>query len=399
MGLQNLSEIVSFNISGQIFQTFSSTLIKNDSLLSNLLLEKIETSKFKDKEGNYFFQRSPEGFEYILNSLRQNKYNIQLKKTSEKKIKFYKEEINFYGLEKVIKINEIEENKETKILKSGHFKKRKRGQKSKSKNIQIQSKKPNVNIAPPRPIPVNLTTNNTNPNVFRNNWKLFKNFMLGYYSYSLFLFAFHLYLIDYDKISINTSIIPLGLLSMGFIWIFLYRCSIQLLDSLPTFKFEIDYILLPLSFLFYLFVLDTETKIKNVYLGINDLSKSYIYHFWEYSLVFICGGSIMITFNEAYIGYKLNQFKEYFLKDKLIFCIIPIHFFYFCSNIFIDSGIYYAHKKALVSLIIHMILIVNVLKKKYSSFEMTRSILLNQYFSIVPEFCIWIAFLCYEKGK
>ena len=78
--IKSFSNIMTFNISGTKFQTFRSTLMKKTSLLSKIVSEKIDTKKLKDKEGNIFLNRSLEGFEFILNRLRQNNFNIQTKK-------------------------------------------------------------------------------------------------------------------------------------------------------------------------------------------------------------------------------------------------------------------------------------------------------------------------------
>ena len=125
--IKSFSNIMTFNISGTKFQTFRSTLMKKTSLLSKIVSEKIDTKKLKDKEGNIFLNRSPEGFEFILNCLRQNNYQFNLKKTDEKKLKFLKEEIKYYEMDYLIKINEIQQNNKKN---KNHYKKRKRGGKS-----------------------------------------------------------------------------------------------------------------------------------------------------------------------------------------------------------------------------------------------------------------------------
>ena len=280
---ESYSRIISFDISGRIFQTFSSTLLKNDSLFSSLLSNKIDTSKLKDKEGNFYFQRSQEGFEFILNCLRQNKYSIQLKKTSEEKIKFYQNEIKFYGLEKIIKINE-EIKKEEKILKKNHYKKRKRGKPSNPKIIKKPKAPPiapRIRIINPKPIPIRRPVVGPNPitttttNMIQNQicfFEKFQHFMYGVFSFLFGLTTIHSFLLSKDYLKLSDPIFPLGFFGIsGIIWsigssIFYYLEDLPTRNRLSKTKKILWYLFqIPLSIIGFLFLVYTELKIKEVY--------------------------------------------------------------------------------------------------------------------------------------
>jgi hypothetical protein len=138
-----LSKIVTFNINGKIFQSFTSTLTKYNSLLSNIISE--NSSKLKDKDGSIFLNQDPNGFEFILNCLRQNLFNISIKE--KEKISFLENEIKFYGLDYLIKIN-LEQEKQEKIEKE----KKKIKKKVRGKRKSKKSKKAPRAVAPAVPV-------------------------------------------------------------------------------------------------------------------------------------------------------------------------------------------------------------------------------------------------------
>eukprot|EP01080_Neovahlkampfia_damariscottae_P011204 gene11204-4024_t len=210
-----LSKIISFNVGGKIFQCFSSTLLKNKSLLSQMVCGIINTSKLMDKEGNIYLNRSPNGFEFILNCLRQNLFNIILKNTTKQKIEFYEKEIEFYELDYLIKINKYQTK--NKSNQKNHYKKRKRSGKSKknspvTKSIKI-SNKPTTNNPGNiifRPTPqkqkrknLHFVTSDYNPPLL-SVFIIHEDILMGYLSSVLLMCSIHisLNLLGYLSLSV-----------------------------------------------------------------------------------------------------------------------------------------------------------------------------------------------------
>ena len=108
---KNSSEIVTLNIGGTLFTCWKSLLTRHPCLFKTIFEQKKLTT-FCDSNGNLFFDRSPKIFEFILNSLRQFKYEIILHEYESEEDKFksftikqLREEINYFGLSKLLKIS------------------------------------------------------------------------------------------------------------------------------------------------------------------------------------------------------------------------------------------------------------------------------------------------------
>eukprot|EP00057_Strongylocentrotus_purpuratus_P018034 XP_011672508.1 PREDICTED: BTB/POZ domain-containing protein KCTD6-like [Strongylocentrotus purpuratus] len=69
---EEFGDLVGLNVGGIIYQTSSSTLLKNnESFFTNMLKEPIQPTK--DDKGNFFIDRDGQVFRHILNFMRYGK--------------------------------------------------------------------------------------------------------------------------------------------------------------------------------------------------------------------------------------------------------------------------------------------------------------------------------------
>eukprot|EP01080_Neovahlkampfia_damariscottae_P012163 gene12163-5653_t len=106
--MPKVSELVNINVGGTLFTCWKSLLIRHNCLFKSCLQDK-NFSKLCDTKGNLFFDRSPTVFEFILNALRQHRYEIVIEEEEQEifsnfTFKELQTELKYYGLTNVIKL-------------------------------------------------------------------------------------------------------------------------------------------------------------------------------------------------------------------------------------------------------------------------------------------------------
>jgi hypothetical protein len=93
---QNGELVVQINVGGKIFMTKLSTLLN----VKGSLFEKIILSQFYDKGEEFFFDRSPRMFNYILNFMRYRYLNLS--NFTNKELVDLRIEADYYGINQII---------------------------------------------------------------------------------------------------------------------------------------------------------------------------------------------------------------------------------------------------------------------------------------------------------
>ena len=106
---------MNINVGGSVFTCWKYLLTNQNCLFKTIFKQKNKSKKILfDKEGNLFFDRSPLIFEFILNLLRQRKYNIKVQydqKIAGFTVKQVIKEIEFFGFSKILKIEILRQKK------------------------------------------------------------------------------------------------------------------------------------------------------------------------------------------------------------------------------------------------------------------------------------------------
>jgi hypothetical protein len=335
-----LSKIVTFNISGKIFQCFTSTLTKYNSLLSNIISE--NSSKLKDKDGSIFLNQDPNGFEFILNCLRQNLFNISIKE--KEKFSFLENEIKFYGLDYLIKINLAPEKQEKQEKMKKKIKKKVRGKGKSKKAPRAMAPPPAVAVAPAIvPIPFVKRTIpyfhrylfNYN-SFFVKNLIYFEDFMLGFFSFSILLTAIQLQFAYFGMIPFSIPFLGLKyFIGFGVMAFFIYQTILEY-DQYKAggfFGFE-WFFAFPLSVTFAYSLYLLECRIQSFYFQETTNWFWPIYTFSNFETLkivlytaFFLGIMLVVIFEQGLIHYRSNSFLQ-FLKSDLIIYTIPFTLIY-----------------------------------------------------------------------
>ncbi|CCD66468.1 BTB domain-containing protein [Caenorhabditis elegans] len=106
--------IVKLNVGGSVFETWKSTLTKQDGFFKTLVETNIPVKK--DTSDCYFIDRSPKYFETVLNYMRSG---VTVLPDSEKELQELKKEAEFYLLEQLVDLCEPINN-QIRTYRSSH---------------------------------------------------------------------------------------------------------------------------------------------------------------------------------------------------------------------------------------------------------------------------------------
>ena len=87
-----MEKVIKLNVGGKVFETYVSTLAKYpDTLLGSMFTS---SAKMNDDKKEFFFDRDPDYFSYILNFYRNGTSDIPVNISSDS----YEAELQFWGL-------------------------------------------------------------------------------------------------------------------------------------------------------------------------------------------------------------------------------------------------------------------------------------------------------------